>query len=141
MSNLYDSFVADGDYLEARFRPYGPKGYRHMYTTTQSVFWNTTGLKPHKAGCLIDSRQWGWGYVIGTSGITSNVVTTPVADEIKDLENGYYENQTFDTAPEDFVEGVGDGKMLIPQSLYDDQLEKRKKRIKENPSELEIPQL
>jgi hypothetical protein len=132
MANLIDGFVSDGDYLDASFRPYGSKGLRHMYTTTESVFWNTKGLKPHKFKYLIDSRQLGWGYVIGTSGTTYQVKTKPVAGRIDNLANGYYENQEFDTAPEDFVEGEGMGASLIPQSLYLDQLEKRKERIRLN---------
>jgi hypothetical protein len=121
MANLFDSFVANGDYLDARFRPWGDRDSIHSYSTTQSVFWNTIGLKAHKIGYLIESRQWGWGYVIGTSGKVSNVQTKPVS--------GIHEGLSFDSEPEDFVEGEGKGATLIPQSLYKDQLEKRKTKL------------
>lgn len=129
MANLVDSFISDGDYLDASFRPYGPKGFRHMYTTTETVFWNTKGLEPHKFKYLIDSRQWGWGYVIGTSGKTYKVNTKPVSGKTFNQGNDYYDNLLFDTAPEDFVEGESRGETLVPQSLYLDQLNKRKQRI------------
>ncbi len=130
MANLIDGFVSDGDYLDASFRPYGPKDLRHMYTTTETVFWNTKGLSPHKFKYLIDSRQWKWGYVIGTSGTTYQVNTKPVQGSTSNGGNKYYEDQTFDTSPEDFVEGEGRGETLMPQSLYLDQLSKRKLNFK-----------
>ncbi len=129
MANLIDGFISDGDYLDASFRPYGPKGLRHMYTTTETVFWNTKGLNPHKFNFLIDSRQWKWGYVIGTSGKTYKVNTKPVSGATENKGNNYYENQVFDTSPEDFVEGEGKGETLVPQSLYIDQLNKRRQRL------------
>ena len=134
MSNLIDGFISDGDYLDASFRPYGPKGFRHMYTTTETVFWNTKGLNPHKFNYLIDSRQWKWGYVIGTSGKTYKVNTKPVAGTTDNNGNSYYENLVFDTSPEDLVEGEGKGDFLVPKSLYSDQLYKRKQRIRSNKS-------
>ena len=123
MANLFDGFVADGDYIDASFRPYGSPGKMHMYSTTQSVIWNTVGLKKHSSsnGVLIDSRQFGEGYVIGTSGQVSKVITSPVS--------GVEKNINFNTEAEDFVEGVGKGATLIPQSLYLDQLLKRKTRL------------
>lgn len=129
MANLIDGFVSEGDYLDASFRPYGPKGLRHMYTTTETVFWNTKGLNPHKFNFLIDSRQWKWGYIIGTSGKTYKVNTQPVSGSTDNKGNNYYENQVFDTSPEDFVEGEGKGETLLPQSLYLDQLNKRKQKF------------
>lgn len=124
MANLIDSYVSDGDYIDARFRPWGGiSGYMHGHITTESVIWNSKGLKAHPYhDFLVDSRQWGWGYVIGTSGKMNTVITKPVS--------GVQENVTFDTTPEDFVEGVGKGETLVPQSLYLDQLMKRKARIK-----------
>jgi len=123
MANLFDSFVADGDYLDAAFRPYGSMGAMHMYSTTQSVFWNTIGIKKHNASnYLIDSRQFGYGYIIGTSGKSSAVLTTPVSGTKGKIE--------FNTGPEDFTEGITKGETLIPQSLYRDQLDKRKAGIK-----------
>lgn len=121
MANLIDCFHSDGDYIEAKFRPWGFTNSRHMHATTESVIWNTKGIKPHKKGFLIMSRQFGHGYVIGTSGVITNVVTTPLAGEERGIE--------FDTAPEDWVEGEGKGESLDPQSLYLDQFAKRKERM------------
>lgn len=125
MANLIDCFESDGDYLDARFRPWGTKDFRHGYSTTETVFWNIKGKRPHNVGYLIESRQWKYGYVIGTSGPTNNVKTTPVSGEIE----GYGIMYNFDTNPEDFLEGIGKGETLVPISLYEDQL---KKRIKNN---------
>jgi len=105
-ANLFDSMVVDGDCLEASYRPYGTT--LHGHTTTESVFWNTYGTERCRSR-LIVSRQWKWGYVIGTSGTVSNV------------ERGTQNN----TAPEDFLEGEGKGLGLMPQSLYLDQLSRR----------------
>lgn len=123
MANLFDGFISDGDFIDASFRPYGTPGKVHMHSTTQSVIWNTIGLEMFKnQNLLIDSRQFGKGYVIGTSGKVINVRTTPVA--------GLRNNISFDSAPEDYVEGVGKGETLVPKSLYLDQLERRKARMK-----------
>jgi hypothetical protein len=117
--NLIDSYTSEGDYIEAIFRNGGDiSGILHGYTTTESVIWNTKGTKAHWKNFLIDSRQYGNGYVIGTSGIISNVITTPVSES----PEGQY---AYDTSPEDWVEGVGAGDLLEPQSLYLDQLAKR----------------
>lgn len=118
--NLIDSYTSDGDYIEAIFRDGGDiSGILHGYTTTESVIWNTKGVKAHWRNFLIDSRQYGNGYVIGTSGIMNTVITTPVSntDPAATLYN---------TSPEDWVEGVGVGATLEPQSLYEDQLARRK---------------
>ncbi|MDL2266207.1 hypothetical protein LJC43_07485, partial [Parabacteroides sp. OttesenSCG-928-G21] len=89
--------------------------------TSQTVFWNTVSKKEHDVSkFLIDSKQHGWGYVIGTSGVLPTVVTAPAI--------GIKNNTDYDTAPEDFVEGEGLGEALNPQSLYLDQLQKRKRR-------------
>ncbi|GAT32869.1 pectate lyase superfamily protein [Terrimicrobium sacchariphilum] len=108
--NLIDNAVADGDYFAAvkRFAP-----PTHGETTSESVFWNTKGLRYQPevgeyAGhatknpqFLIISHQWGQGYVIGTQGPCHDVET------------------------DDFCEGVGRGEALLPQSLYEDQLRRR----------------
>jgi hypothetical protein len=150
MANLLDNFVSDGDFIEAKFRSGGGvTGFMHGQVTTESVFWNTKGVKSHPdKDFLIDSRQWGWGYVIGTSGVMDKVVTTPVSEtekqwgtnlisDIPELKERHAESPLtqsnsvyYNTAPEDFVEGVGKGESLIPQSLYLDQLAKRQARIK-----------
>lgn len=106
-ANLFDSMYVDGDYLQAVYRPYGT--VLHGHSTTESVFWNTRGT--YRCGSkLIVSRQWKWGYVIGTSGPVSRV------------ERGTQDN----TSPEDFLEGQGQGETLEPQSLYLDQLYRRR---------------
>lgn len=106
-ANLIDNMYVDGDYLHAVYRPYGTTNI-HGHSTTESVFWNTYGT--HRCGSrLIVSRQWKWGYIIGTSGPVHNI------------QLGTQDN----TAPEDFVEGEGRGGTLVPQSLYLDQFHKR----------------
>jgi hypothetical protein len=102
MANLLDTTTCDGDFLEARaFRPWGGNPV-HGVTTTQSVFWNTEGLRYSKERpVLIWSQQVGDGYVIGTRGPCHKVES------------------------DDFVEGVGAGDTLEPRSLYADQLARR----------------
>lgn len=103
MSNLLDNITCDGDFLEARYyRPWGGNPI-HGVTTTQSVFWNTTGLNYSKERkqAVIWSEQMGDGYVIGTQGPCNKVDSN------------------------DFVEGVGMGASLQPASLYQDQLKRR----------------
>ncbi|HSI07094.1 MAG TPA: hypothetical protein VK985_00790, partial [Rariglobus sp.] len=102
---LIDNLTCDGDFIEARaLRPWG--GPMHGVTTTQSVFWNTRGLRyaaKHlgDSPALVYSHQFGDGYVIGTSGPASAVDSS------------------------DFVEGIGQGDSLQPHSLYLDQLRRR----------------
>lgn len=118
MSNLIDCTAMDADYWDASFRPWGNG---HGYTTSQTVFWNTVGKKKHeRVDFLIESKQAGWGYVIGTSGEMPKVDASPAT--------GIKNKLMFDTTPEDFVEGEGKGESLQPQSLYLDQLEKRRDR-------------
>lgn len=119
MSNLIDNEELNGDYVESNIRPYGgTAGNRHGYTSTQTVFWNTKG-NYYKSGMnyVIDSRQYGYGYIIGTQGAATAVKTTPTT-----MSSTY---GTVDTAPEDYKEGIGSGSTLSPQSLYYDQLERR----------------
>ena len=108
--NLIDSMVLDDDAIEATDRFHAD----HGFGTTQSVLWNTRGdtegwqvdLGIKK---LIRTAQFGWGYVIGTSG-TDNLVETPGHNH---------------ALPDDHVEGRGAGADLVPQSLYDSQLDRR----------------
>lgn len=117
MANLIDGFTVDGDYLECAFRPYGGTVI-HGYPSTQSVFYNTYGKSYHGTkDYIVDSRQFAWGYITGTSGPADQVKTTPVAGPL----GGY----TYNTAPEDYVEGVGQGSTLRPTSLYYDQMNRR----------------
>lgn len=104
MANLLDQMTCDGDFLEARYyRPWGGNPI-HGVTTTQSVFWNTKGLRYSlERSALIWSHQVGDGYLIGTSGPCDQVDS------------------------DDFVEGIGQGGELVPQSLFADQLARRLK--------------
>ncbi len=118
MSNLFDVTTIDKDYLESAFRPWGGD-VMHGYSSTQSVFYNTTGKNYHpNRDYIIDSRQFKHGYIIGTSGADDKVKTGPISG----TAGGY----SFDTSPIDFVEGVGKGDDLLPQSLYLDQFQRRK---------------
>ena len=103
MANLVDNCeVNDG--WEAANRKGWSSGAGH--TATQSVFWNSVGSGK------ITSRQYGMGYVIGTAkSISVSVSTWGIGGS--------------GTAPKDFVEGKGKGAMLVPQSLYEDQLDRR----------------
>lgn len=119
MSNLIDCQGLDGDFIESNVRPYGGTvGNYHGQTSTQTVFWNTNGIS-YKNGYnySIDSRQYKYGYVIGTKGKGAGVKTTPLV-----MSSQY---GTVDNSPEDFVEGIGLGTTLEPASLYYDQLSKR----------------
>ncbi|GMV43802.1 MAG: hypothetical protein AMXMBFR64_55180 [Myxococcales bacterium] len=102
-ANLVDSSVLD-DGWSAENRGDWSTGAGH--TATESVFWATTGVG------RVESRQWGWGYVIGT-GPDLKVDTDPA------MPNGG------GTAPEDLVEGAGAAATLEPPSLYEDQLARR----------------
>jgi hypothetical protein len=102
LANLLDNITCEGDFLEARaLRPWGGNPM-HGVTTTQSVFWNTKGLRYSlERPVLVYSHQFGDGYVIGTSGPAAKVDSS------------------------DFVEGEGRGEDLVPRSLYYDQLKRR----------------
>lgn len=129
MSNLIDNQELNGDYIESTVRPYGAtEGNRHGHTSTQTVFWNTKGNQ-YMSGknYVIDSRQFGTGYIIGTRGEASNVRTTTT------IMSSKYGN--VNTAPEDYQEGIGEGETLFPQSLYYDQLERRLATLESETSE------
>lgn len=76
------------------------------HSATENVVWNASGSGD------IRSAQYGWGYVIGTAAETS-VTTRPLASARRG------------TAPEDYVEGRGEGDTLTPSSLYESQLMRR----------------
>jgi hypothetical protein len=103
MANLVEDSVLD-DGWEAKNRGTESSGAGH--TSTAGVFWNLRG-----AGTLL-SKQYGWGYVIGTA-------PTLTLDAALDLFSGA------GTAPEDTVEGAGQGATLFPTSLYQHQLARR----------------
>ncbi len=72
------------------------------HSVTESVYWNTTGPG------VLNSWQYGWGYIIGTKNLIANTL----------LVGG----SAAGTEPEDWTEGLGGGDLLVPASLYEDQL-------------------
>jgi len=103
MANLVDDSVAH-DGWGAVNRLMWSSGAGH--TATEGVFWNVRG-----EGQLA-SLQYGRGYVIGTEGLDVRTEVTEVYD-------------SSGTAPEDWVEGLGEAATLEPRSLYEDQLARR----------------
>ena len=103
MANLVDSSEAH-DGWAAKNRMHWSSGAGH--SATQSVFWNTRGTG------LLESLQYGLGYVIGTTDLR---VRTEVLD-VFDSKG---------TSPEDWVEGLDEAETLWPPSLYEDQLLRR----------------
>ncbi|MEL6344518.1 MAG: glycosyl hydrolase family 28-related protein [Myxococcota bacterium] len=103
MANLIDDSVAADGWKAVNRGDYS-SGAGHA--ATQSVFWNLQG------DGAITSLQFGDGYVIGTEGLN---VTTAVWDIF----------ESAGTAPEDFVEGIDEGRHLDPPSLYEDQRKRR----------------
>ncbi|GLX66793.1 discoidin domain-containing protein [Paenibacillus glycanilyticus] len=121
MANLIDNMTVNGDGISAITRDYGSSATnRHGVVTTESVFWNTTGLKAHssKNGIIVESEQFGNGYVIGTKGPVSGV-NVQITGSIPEA----------DTKPFDMAEGIGEGDRLSPQSLYEDQFERRNSQL------------
>ncbi|MFT7582703.1 MAG: hypothetical protein ACI9MR_004386, partial [Myxococcota bacterium] len=102
MANLVDSCVLDDGWSTVNR---GSQSSGAGHSATEGVFWNTSGSG------LIRSMQYGWGYIIGTQGMS-------LATSLSDSRAG-------GTAPEDFVEGSGTGSSLSPSSLYEDQLLRR----------------
>jgi hypothetical protein len=121
-ANLADNVTMDGCVMEAWSYRGNPPGNQHGHTTTQTVFWNTCGIRysPHlyydrAFDFIIDSNQFGIGYVVGTRGLAPDVrVDAPASYNLYGKDN----------TPE-WVEGVGLGATLEPQSLYLDQLRRR----------------
>lgn len=108
-ANLIDLNTVNQDYYEAIYRAWGGSP-QHGLTASMCTFWNTTGegyrfSQPY----AVRSEQFGWGYVIGTSG-ASNAVRND--NDPRCL-------------PQDHVEGVGAGTALVPASLYLDQRQRR----------------
>lgn len=103
MANLVDNCVIDDAWKAVNRRNYSS---RAGHTSTQNVFWNNSGTGS------ITSCQFGMGYIIGT--------IPPLTTHI----NAWF-GQEAGTAPRDFLEGAEKGKSLAPQSLYEDQLNKR----------------
>lgn len=151
-ANLLDNNNLAGTYWEAAVRPL-PTTPADTVTrpdsiaSSQSVFWNTQG-SPLTIEVLnwwdrdnnddnirddipdpgiIVSNQFGWGYVIGTRGTESRVVTARMPDRRHYDGNIWKPN----ILPRDYREGIGydkstevqyAGKILEPRSLYEAQL-------------------
>ena len=122
-ANLYDGCVLDGDHFQSTNRHSDSGGAG--ITATQNVYWNTQGdSNPGnnaQGSQIIATAQYKWGYVIGTRG-AYNGVFAPSSGYI-----GPYA-VTSAVAPADFVEFVGGGASLEPQSLFADQVNRRKAR-------------
>ena len=103
MANLIDSSHFD-DGWGASNRLLESSGAGH--TATESVLWNISGEGQ------VRSFQFGWGYVIGTG---AQIV-------VDDLFGPLYGQNA---EPDDFMEGLREGDLLEPSSLYDDQLRRR----------------
>ncbi len=125
VTNLFDNYTCNGDYIDAQYRPY-PLGspYLHGQTTTQSVIWNTNGIKYNPDQdrnltfkSIVRSGQFGNGYVIGSQGLSNRVGI--LATELS------FSGLTYNTLPADHLEGEGTGANLRPLSLYSDQVSRR----------------
>lgn len=119
-ANLYDNFVLDGDWLQSVNR--GQTSTGAGFTGTQNVYWNTQVLAnpPIANGCAVESAQWGYGYLIGSRGAPeARALLCPKSFTNK----GWAELDQGD--PIDWVEGAGEGRTLVPLSLYADQLARR----------------
>lgn len=97
-ANLVENF--SGANFDADYRPYGT--IEHAHTSSQNVIWRFRNSDNYRA----ESQQWGWGYVVGA-------------------DNALISNPTRGDTIKDFEEGTGIGDDLIPQSLYDSQLQRR----------------
>ena len=134
MSNLIDNQTVNNDYLESRVRPYGSETNRHGQTSSQTVFWNTNGERgrggTNNTARTVDSRQHGWGYVIGTRGAATEVTTSLTI---------YPASSLYNTAPEDHREHIGTGHNLVPQSLWRDQVQRRLHSVARDSTPIVIP--
>lgn len=118
-SNLFDSIRLERSYLEAAYRGDSGSNPDHGITSSQCVFWNTTGGEYHaNADFIVHSQQFSQGYVIGTSGVANGVRLTEKRA-----------NSAVRTVPDDFLEGQGEGEFLVPSSLYQDQLLSRDQEV------------
>jgi hypothetical protein len=118
VAGLVDNLTLVRDFFEARLRPFGNPPL-HGHSAAQSVFWNLTGQEASPGNpFVVLSSQFGWGYVIGTRGSVTGVQVTPQAGA-----------PDAGTEPVDYVEGVGLGGGLVPESLYEDQLARRRPKV------------
>jgi len=110
-SNLFDQCHVDNSFFAAGWRKWGGATI-HGLTAAHSVYWNLISIGSQAQA--VQTQQGRYGYVIGTSGNKPEVSTAvwqPGTENITD--------------PVDHVEGIGNGRTLMPQSLYQDQKSKR----------------
>ena len=91
----------------------------HNAVTAHSVVWNIRAMG-NRFPIAVATSQTRYGYVIGTSGDRPDVRYQP--------PDGFafpYDVDGSRSAPNDIVEGMGQGATLQPQSLYLDQLARR----------------
>jgi Pectate lyase superfamily protein/Secretion system C-terminal sorting domain len=134
-SNLIDNMTFDESYFSAVHRK--AVANDHNAVSAHSVFWNTTGNNA-RASIVIRTSQTRTGYIMGTKG------NTPAVDYKVSDNKGLafrYDTDGARTNPEDKVEGIGKGADLIPQSLYLDQLLKRKKPITTSIEDIEVKEV
>jgi autotransporter-associated beta strand protein len=108
-SNLWDQCHAYNSAFTARHR-HGMGTIPHGLTSAHGVYWNTSGSGTYY-GNIVESEQGRYGYIIGISGLHKGA-SVPSAS-------------TYNTAPLDHLEGVGQGTTLEPQSLFLDQQNRR----------------
>jgi hypothetical protein len=125
--NLFDQCEADRSLYVAVYRPFGEK-VLHGVTAHGSIFWNLrgTGSPDWKIGrhgtkplglTVVASQQGGSGLIMGTSGGRNHV----------QLGEWYAGGKPPDFLKHpDRVEHEGQGHLLVPQSLYLEQLRRRK---------------
>jgi len=133
LANLVDTTTADASWFEAVYRIWGGAPI-HGVTATHSVFWNLLGTSrvttrmPATSTWVVRSDQGGHGYVIGTRGARTAVVTTQNVNAT-----------TGQSGPIDHVEGAGLGDTLSPFSLYQDQRSRRIGPSAALPGDLVLP--
>jgi hypothetical protein len=119
LANLIDNLTLVREVFHAGLRP---PNTTHGHSSTQCVLWSVMGKEAAPgASYVVSSTQYGWGYVIGTSGAVTKV----------DLGAALRENERKKCDPADYVEGEGKGATLVPQSLYEDQLSRRLRSARE----------
>ena len=110
-SNLFDQCRVENSFFAAGWRKWGGSVI-HGLTAAHSAYWNisSNGSQPF----AVQSQQGRYGYVVGTSGDKPEVSTDVWMKGTESI-----------TDPVDFVEGIGKGRGLQPQSLYLDQKHRR----------------
>lgn len=119
-ANLYDQVELDRAWFQSVNR--GETSSGAGFTATDHVWWRTHVIANHASadGCAIESAQWDWGYLIGSSAATGARAR---------LCPRSFSNNTWSMldqgAPTDFVEGEGEGATLWPPSLHGSMLASR----------------